>query len=149
MAELEFTIEMRAPVDRVAAFFVPQRMPYWYGAEMDAAFEVQGGAAEFAAGQKVRITGRLAGRELSLTVVVTRSESGRALAWQFKDAYGVRGRQQWELAPSAEGTCVVMRDSYELPGRLGKLVDALWTRRNVARRDRMYLEKLRQLAERR
>jgi len=29
-------------------------MPYWYGAEMEACIEVQGGASDFAVAQKVR-----------------------------------------------------------------------------------------------
>ncbi len=58
MARLFFALEIDAPADRVFAFFVPQRMPYWYGAEMEMHFEVQAGASDFQVGQKVRLTGR-------------------------------------------------------------------------------------------
>ncbi len=147
MARLEFTVEMAAPPDRVFAFFVPQRMPYWYGAEMESRFEVQGGATEFAVGLKVRITGRLGKKEVSHTAVVTRHEWGRLLEWRFLDAYGVRGLQRWELEPTPSGTRVRLRDEYELPGRLGRLADWLLTRHAVARRDRSELARLKKLAE--
>jgi uncharacterized protein YndB with AHSA1/START domain len=149
MARLTFEVEMAAPPDRVFAFFAPQRMPYWYGAEMEveAEFEVERGAADFAVGRKARVAGRLAGREVSLTAVVTRYEPQRALEWEFLDAHGVRGRQLWELAPSGAGTRLRMEDDYALPGRLGRIADALFTRHAVARRDRAWLEKLRRLAE--
>ena len=166
MAKLEFSVEVAAPVDRVFVFFVPQRMVYWYAAEMQAEFEVQDGAVEFAVGQKVRITGRLAGREVSLTAVVTRYEWLRALAWRFQDAFGVRGMQSWELEPmhgtvaSQAGetpagtsapalyTRVTMRDEYDLPGWFGRLWDWLLMRHAIARRDRAALALLRRLAER-
>jgi hypothetical protein len=148
MARLAFEIQIAAPADRVAAFFVPQRMPYWFGNEMQAEFEVQHGTPDFAVGQRVRITGRMAGRETSLTVVVTAFEPARLLEWRFTDAYGVRGLQRWELQVRAEGTRVVMRDAYEMPGRLGRFLDAIFTRHAVARRDRAWLAKLKQLAER-
>jgi uncharacterized protein YndB with AHSA1/START domain len=149
MAELEFIIEIPAPPQLVFAFFVPQRMPYWYGAEMESCFEVQGGATEFQTGQKVRITGQLGRREVGLTVVILRYEWGRALEWRFQDAFGVRGMQNWELAATAHGTRITMRDCYEMPGRLGKIVDWLFTRYAVARRDRSYLARLKRLVERR
>jgi len=148
MAKLEFNVEIAAPPDRVFAFFVPQRMPYWFAAEMESSFEVQGGAAEFAPGLKVRITGRLRSKELSHTAVVTRHEWGRVLEWEFRDAYGVRGLQRWELEAMPAGTRVRMRDEYELPGRLGRLADRLLTRHAVARRDRSDLARLKKLAER-
>lgn len=147
MAKLEFTVEIAAPADRVFAFFVPQRMPYWYGTEMESRFEVQGGAAEFAVGLKVRVTGRLGGKEVAHTTVVTRHEWGRLLEWEFRDAYGVRGRQRWELAATPAGTRVRLRDEYEMPGRLGRLADWLLTRHAVARRDRRELERLKRFAE--
>lgn len=149
MAQLEFAIEIAAPPNVVFAFFVPQRMPYWYGAEMNACFEVQGGAAEFQTGQKVRITGRLAKREVMHTVVISRYEWGRALEWRFQDAYGVRGLQRWEVEPAKSGTRVRMRDEYEVPGRFGRILDWLLTRHSVARRDREWLARLQRLAERR
>lgn len=147
MAELEFVAEIAASPERVAAFFVPQRMPYWYGREMQTEFEVQGGAADFAVGQKVRITGRLGRKEVSLTTVVTRFQPGRALEWRFADSYGVRGRQSWDLQESAKGTRVWMRDAYELPGAFGRLADRLLTRHAVARRDRAWLDCLKKIAE--
>ncbi len=147
MARLSFTIEIAAPTDRVAVFFVPQRMPYWYGAEMQAEFAVLGGAADFALGQKVQIRGKLGRREVSLTAVVTEHSFGRVLEWRFQDAYGVRGMQRWELEPAAGGCVVRMRDEYELPGPTGRLFDWLLTRHGVKRRDLEYLERLRRLAE--
>lgn len=149
MARLEFSLVVAAPIDRVFLFFLPQRMPYWYGHEMDMHFEVQGGAAEFQVGQKVRLTGRLGAREVSLTAVVMRYEWQRALEWQFRDESGVRGLQRWEVEPAATGTRLTMLDEYELPGRLGRLFDALVMRWNVSQRDRRWLAKLAQLAEHR
>ncbi len=149
MAELEFEIEIAAPANLVFAFFVPQRMPYWYGAEMQSCFEVQGGAAEFALAQKVRIVGKMGKQEVALTAVVMRYESGRLLEWRFQDAYGVRGLQSWELSVTAHGTRLRMRDTYELPGRLGRIFDWLFTRYAVAHRDRGNLARLKRLVERR
>jgi hypothetical protein len=148
MARLEFTLDIAAPSDRVAAFFVPQRMPYWYGSEMEMHFEVQGGAADFQAGQKVRLAGTLRGREVSLVAVVSRYETGRALEWRFHDSYGVKGLQRWEIEPAAGGARVRMTDDYALPGRLGRVADALFMRFSVAARDRDWLRKLKLLAER-
>jgi uncharacterized protein YndB with AHSA1/START domain len=147
MAQLEFSVQIAAPPDRVFVFFVPQRMPYWYGLETESCFEVQGGAEEFQAGQKVRITGRLGRREVSLTAVVTEYRWGRALEWRFRDAYGVRGLQRWEIEPAGVGTRVRLRDEYELPGRLGRIADWLLTRHAVAGRDRRDLARLKKLAE--
>ena len=149
MAHLTFDVEIAAPLDRVFVFFIPQRMPYWYGYDMDAHFEVQDDAAEFAVGQKVRIAGRLAGREASLTAVVTRYEWQRVLEWQFHDAFGVRGLQRWEVARAGEGARVTMVDAYNLPGRLSRFADMFLMRWSVARRDRRWLEQLRRLAEHR
>lgn len=171
MARLEFSADIAAPLDRVTAFFVPQRMPYWYGAEMEMSFEVQGGAADFQVGQKVRISGQLRGREVSLVAVVARYEPGRALEWRFHDAYGVKGLQRWELEsmPAGERGChseaprggaeesqgfsagsatrVRMLDEYELPGFFGRIFDALFMRFSVSARDRSWLRKLQQLSE--
>jgi hypothetical protein len=147
MATLESTVEIAAAPDRVFVFFVPQRMPYWYGAEMNACFEVQDTASEFAPALKVRITGHLRGREVTHTAVVTRYQWGRLLEWEFRDAYGVRGRQCWELESTPGGTRVRLRDEYELPGRLGRIADWLLTRHAVARRDRSELARLKRLAE--
>jgi hypothetical protein len=149
MARLELAIEIAATPNVVFAFFVPQRMPYWCGAEMQARFEVQGGAGEFQTGQKVRITGRLARREVAQTVVLSRYDWGRTLEWRFEDAYGIRGLQRWEIEPAESGTHVRMRDEYEVPGRFGRILDWLLTRHSVARRDREWLARLQRLAERR
>lgn len=148
MAKLEFSIEITVPPDRVAAFFVPQRMPYWYGREMGAEFEAQG-AEDFAVGQKVRVGGHLGKRGMSLTMVVTRFEFGRVLEWRFADRFGVKGLQRWEMAPAETGTRVILRDEYELPGRFGRFADWLFTRHAVRARDREYLARLKRLAERR
>jgi hypothetical protein len=146
MAELTFSIDFIAPPNDVFVFFVPQRMPLWYGVEMEACFEVQGGAPDFAVGQKVRIAGHLGSHQLTLTVVVTAYEWGRLLEWRFQDSYGVRGLQQWELAPSASGgTRLTMRDSYEMPSAFGRLFDRVFTRRAVALRDRESLARLQRL----
>jgi uncharacterized protein YndB with AHSA1/START domain len=147
MAELTFSIDFTVPPNDVFVFFVPQRMPHWYGVEMDACFEVQGGAPDFAVGQKVRIAGKLGKREMTMTVVVTAYEWGRLLEWRFQDAYGVRGLQRWELAPlaSGSGTRLTMRDSYEMPGAFGKFFDRVFTRRAVALRDREWLARLQRM----
>jgi hypothetical protein len=149
VAKLSLAIEIAAPTDGVAVFFVPQRMPYWYGAEMQAEFTVLGGAPDFAPGQKVQIRGRLGRREVSITAVVAEYSFGRLLEWRFQDAYGVRGMQRWEIEPAGEGCVVRMRDEYELPGPTGRLMDCLLTRHAVRRRDLEYLERLKRLTERR
>jgi hypothetical protein len=149
MASLEFEQRIAASSALVAAFFVPQRMPYWYGAEMKSEFEILGGASDFAAGQKIRITGKLGSREISLTTVVTRFDFGRLLEWKFQDEYGVKGSQVWTIEPAGDGTLVKMRDVYEMPGAFGKAFDWLFTRHGVARRDRDWLARLQRLAERR
>ncbi len=149
MAQLLFTVDIAAPPDRVAAFFAPQRMVYWYGRDIGVEFELLGGAAEFAVGQKVRITGKMRSREISMTAVVTRFHAGQALEWQFKDAHGVRGAQAWDLEPTADGgTHVLMRDIYSFPSRLGAFFDKIFMRHAVARRDRLWLGYLKKLAER-
>ena len=149
VAKLSFKVEIAAPADRVAVFFVPQRMPYWYGAEMQAEFTILGQAADFASGQKVQIRGKLGSREVSLTAVVTEYSFGGTLEWRFQDAYGVRGMQRWEIEPTEGGCAVKMRDEYELPASIGPILDWLLTRHAVKRRDLAYLERLKQLAERR
>ncbi|HWQ03266.1 MAG TPA: SRPBCC family protein [Candidatus Nitrosotenuis sp.] len=152
MARLVHSIEIAAPIDRVAAFFVPQRMIYWYGVGMNAELEVLGGAADFADGQKVRLAGRVAGREVSITAVVTRYAPMQMLEWRFRDAHGVRGTQRWDLETARvagrEATRVVMLDDYEFPGRVGKLWDRLVMQHAVARRNRDTLTRLKRLAER-
>jgi uncharacterized protein YndB with AHSA1/START domain len=104
MADLKFHIDIAVAPNEVFAFFVPQRIPLWYGTEMNARFEVQGGASDFAAGQKVRITGQLKGHAVALTAVITAYDWEKLLEWQFEDSYGVRGSQRWELSPARQGT---------------------------------------------
>lgn len=148
MADLIVSVDFNAPPNEIFVFFVPQRMPLWYGVEMDACLEVQGGAADFAVGQKVRITGKLQKREVILTVVITAYDWNRLLEWQFQDPYGVRGMQRWELHKMAGKTRLVMRDRYEMPGSLGRIVDRVLTRHAVALRDRAWLERLQKLVGR-
>lgn len=148
MAQIDLQVVIDAPPQEVAPFFVPQRMPYWYGAEFQAEFEMAAGASDFAAGQKVRISGRPARREISLTAVITKYEWGRLLEWRFQDAYGVRGLQRWRIEAQGPATLVAMRDSYELPGRFARIFDWLITRRAVRRRDAESLERLARLVTR-
>ena len=149
MANLEFVREFAVLPKEIFVFFVPQRMALWYGAEMNGCLEVQGGAPDFATGQKVRITGRLGNREVTLTAVITGYEWERLFEWQFQDSYGVRGRQRWEFQRMGSTTRLTMRDEYEMPGRMGKIVDRFFTRYGVAARDRSWLDRLQRLAERR
>jgi hypothetical protein len=149
MAHLEFSRDFSVAPNEVFVFFVPQRMPLWYATEMNSHFEAQGGASDFAVGQKVQITGKLGKREVSLTVVVTAHCWEKLLEWQFQDSYGVRGLQRWELESLPTGTRLRMRDSYQMPGLSGRLIDAAFTRFAVAQRDRTWLDRLQRLAERR
>jgi hypothetical protein len=148
MADLDFSVDIPAAPNEVFVFFAPQRMPLWYGAEMDSQFEVQGGCSEFAVSQKVRIAGRLGHREVTLTVLITAYEWERLLEWKFQDSFGVRGSQRWELAPAPSGTHLKMRDSYQMPGTLGRFLDRIFTRHAVVRRDRSWLARLARLATR-
>jgi uncharacterized membrane protein len=154
MAKIETSIQVTAPAELVFAFFVPQRMPYWYGADMDSCLEVQGGASDFAVAQKVRVTGHLGKREVSHTAVVTAFQQARLLEWRFEDRYGVKGKERWEIdrmdTPSSVGaptTLVRMRSEYTMPGALGKAMDWLVTRHAVARRNQEYLARLKRYAE--
>ena len=154
MARIETSVQIAAPAEVVFAFFVPQRMPYWYGADMQASFEVQDGASDFAVTQKVHITGNLGKREVSHTAVVTALEQARLFEWRFSDRYGVKGLERWELerigAPSPQGppkTIVRMRSDYTMPGLIGKAMDWLMTRHAVARRNQNYLARLKRYAE--
>src|ERR1700688_3463723 len=97
MARIETSVQIAAPAEVVFAFFVPQRMPYWYGADMQASFEVQDGASDFAVAQKVQITGNLGKREVSHTAVVTALHEARLFGGRFKDRYGGVGLERWEL----------------------------------------------------
>jgi len=154
MARIETSVQIAAPAEIVFAFFVPQRMPYWYGADMQACLEVQGGAADFAVAQKVHITGNLGKREVSHTAVVTALQQARLFEWRFSDRYGVKGLERWELEPvnsssaqNAAGTKVRMTSDYTMPGFLGKMMDWLLTRHAVARRNENYLARLKRYAE--
>jgi Polyketide cyclase / dehydrase and lipid transport len=149
MANLRFVRNCAVLPKEIFVFFVPQRMPLWYGVEMNSCLEAQGGAPDFAVGQKVRITGKLAEREVTLTTVVTAYEWERVFEWQFQDSYGVRGKQRWELQQTGSGTKLTMRDQYEMPGRVGKIVDRIITRFGVAARDRSWLDRLQRLVEHR
>src|ERR1700683_5312278 len=113
MAHVELATQISTTPNEIFVFFVPQRMPLWYGVEMNSHFEVQGGAPDFAVGQKVRITGKLQRYDVALTVVITAYQWERLLEWQFHDSYGVRGMQRWELQSQAGVTRVTMRDEYE------------------------------------
>src|SRR4029077_14117987 len=101
MGKIDLIQRIAAPPRQVFAFFVPQRMPYWYGAEMQSCFEVQDGAPDFTLGLKVRISGRIAGRTVSHTAVVTAFEPARLLEWRFHDAHGVRGLERWQFEGAA------------------------------------------------
>jgi uncharacterized membrane protein len=154
MARIETSVQIAAPAEVVFAFFVPQRMPYWYGADMQACFEVQKGASDFAIAQKVHITGNLGKREVSHTAVVTAVQQAQLFEWRFSDRYGVKGLERWELervnAPSPQlppKTVVRMRSDYTMPGLLGKAMDWLITRHAVARRNQEYLARLKRYAE--
>ena len=154
MAQIETSVEIAAPAELVFAFFVPQRMPYWYGADMEACLEVQGGAPDFAVAQKVRVTGHLGKREVSHTAVVTALQQARAFEWRFEDRYGVKGLERWEFErlagptrESAPKTIVRMRSAYTMPGMLGKAMDWLVTRHAVAKRNQDYLARLKRYAE--
>ena len=154
MARIEKTVQIAAPAEVVFAFFVPQRMAYWYGADMQACFTVQDGAPDFAVAQKVQITGNLGKREVSHTAVVTALQQGRLFEWRFKDRYGVVGLERWELervdafaTPGPPKTIVRMRSDYTMRGLLGKAMDWLVTRHAVARRNENYLARLKRYAE--
>ena len=149
MARVELTRRIGVSPEHLFAFFVPQRMPYWYGAEMQICFEVQGGPAEFSTGLKVRISGHLGGQAVSHTAVVTGLEYARLFEWRFHDSFGVRGLERWELEreQEADTTRVRFLSDYQMPGTWGRVMDWLWTRRAVAQRNRDYLERLSRLAE--
>ncbi len=146
---VECCVETTATPADVFLFMVPQRMPYWYGAEMRSEFEVTGGCAEFSVAQKVRITGKMVKKAVAHTAVVTRFEWPRVFEWRFEDAYGVRGTERWEVEPTTAGARVTMRSEYAMPGRMARAVDWLVTRHAVARRNGEYLKRLKKYAERR
>src|SRR5690242_7909046 len=97
MSRIVLTQIVAAPPEDVFVFFVPQRMPYWYGPEMRTSFEAQGCGSGFRAGSQVRISAELAKRSFAHTAVVTAFERPRIFEWRFEDAYGVRGRERWEM----------------------------------------------------
>jgi hypothetical protein len=148
MSRVELATQISTTPNEIFVFFVPQRMPLWCGTEMNARFEVQAGASDFAVGQKLRITGTLQDHELTLTVVITAYEWEHHLEWQFQDSYGVRGMQRWDLQPQAGATKLVMRDEYTMPTTLGKILDRLITQRAVKLRDQSWLDRLKRFAER-
>ena len=147
MGSLHLDVHIAAPLDRVFVFFVPQRMPLWYAPEMETCFEISGGESDFRVGQKVKITGHLGKREVSLVAVVQRYDWLRALEWEFHDAYGVHGRQMWEVEGSSTSTRVVMHEWYTFPGKLGRWLDPFLMRPSIRARDRRMLHNLRRLAE--
>ena len=153
MAYVETAVQITAPPEVVFAFFAPQRMPYWYGADMQASFEVQGGAADFAVAQKVRISAHLGRRDVSHTAVVTSLEPTRLFEWRFRDRYGVEGTERWEFEQiggkggTATKTVVRMTCDYEMSGFLGRVLDRLFTRHAVAQRNQDYLARLKRYAE--
>jgi len=157
MARIVTSVRITAPPELVFAFFVPQRMAYWYGSDMEACLEVQGGAPDFAVSQKVRLTGHLGKREVSHTAVVTALQQAQVFEWRFKDRYGVQGVERWELqradvspgspTPGALKTIVQMRSDYTMPGVIGRAMDWLVTRHAVARRNQDYLARLKRYAE--
>jgi Polyketide cyclase / dehydrase and lipid transport len=161
MASIEVREPIAVPPEHVFVFFVPQRMPYWYGVEMDSHFDMMMGCgADFSVGSAVRISGRVGNKAVSQTAVVTAYEYGHLLEWNFQDEYGVRGKERWELervappdaggeAGGVAGTVVRFTSDYVMPGRFGRLVDWVVTRHAVARRSREYLQRLARLAEHR
>lgn len=149
MTRVESTVEISTPPNEIAVFFVPGRMSYWYGREMDAEIRALACGADFMPSQIVQISGRIRGREVAHTAVVTKFEWGRLLEWKFKDSYGVRGTERWEIEPLADSsTRARMTSEYEMPGAFARALDWLFTRRALARRNREYLARLKKLAER-
>ena len=149
MTSLVISIEIAAPLADVAVFFVPQRMTYWYGAEMSAELQLLDGASDFQVSQKLRVAGKVGKREVGHTAVITDYRWGKILEWRFQDRYGVKGTERWELAPlSSATTRVTMTSKYEMPNALARLMDKLFTRRAIARRNQDHLKRLKKLAER-
>jgi hypothetical protein len=152
MTRIETQARIGVPPRHLFAFFVPQRMGYWYGPQTHTEFEVSDGAAEFGVAQKVRISGRLARREVSHTAVVTECRWGETLEWRFEDRSGLRGTERWDFEPvetdGAPGTLVRMRSDYEFSGFVARAVNWVLTRHAVARRNRDFLARLKRLAER-
>ena len=120
MRRIVLTRRVAVPPQDVFVFFVPQRMPYWYGPEMRASFETQGCGSDFRAGSTVRISATMANKTFSHSAVVTAFDRGRLFEWQFEDSYGVRGKERWELQPVENGagaqTIIRFTNEYEVPG---------------------------------
>jgi hypothetical protein len=158
MRTIETAVIIPQPANDIFAFFIPQRMPYWYGVEMKCCFEVQDrakdGTGGFHPGQKVRISGSLGKHPVSLTAVIIQVDWPRTLEWRFQDSYGVKGTQRWELEPVPGGTRIRMTDSYTLPeaagaiGTFARALDFLITRRSITRRNRDALARLARLLSR-
>jgi uncharacterized membrane protein len=149
MSSIVTSIDIAAPLADAAVFFVPQRMPYWYGAEMAAEFQLLGGAADFQVSQKLQVAGKVGSRAVGHTAVITDYCWGKVLEWRFQDRYGVKGTERWELAPiSSTNTRVTMISEYQMPNTLARFMDKLFTRRSIARRNKEYLARLKKLAER-
>lgn len=153
MRRIVLTQIVAAPPEDVYVFFVPQRMPYWYGPEMQSSFRTQDCGSDFRPGARVYISGKMANRTFSHTATVTGFERPRLFEWQFEDEYGVRGTERWEIERMANSagvrTVVRFTNEYEIPGRIGRIFDWLLTRHGLARRNREYLDRLARLAERR
>ena len=153
MANLAVAQRIGVPPEHVFAFFIPQRMPAWYGAEIDSAIDVFGCPNQFTVGSQVHIAGRVGKKPVQQNAVVTAFEYARLLEWRFKDPYGVSGVERWQLEretrPEGAATVVRFTTEYEIPGVLGRALDWLVTRHAVARRSREYLDRLARLAERR
>lgn len=149
MTRIDSTIEIAASAADVFVFFVPQRMAYWYGKEMAAGLEVLDGGAEFQVAQKIRVTGNIGKKEVGHTAVVTRYDWGRAFEWRFQDRFGVKGLERWEIeSVSPLLTRVRMISEYEMPNALARFVDRVFTRHGIERRNKLYLARLKKLAER-
>jgi polyketide cyclase/dehydrase/lipid transport protein len=148
---IETQIEIRVTPRQLFGYFTPQRIGYWYGPETKTEFEVSGGAAEFGFAQKVRISGRVARREVSHTAVVTECQWGSVLEWRFEDRSGLRGTERWDFEPieigGAPGTLLRMTCDYQMTGIVARAANWLLTRHAVARRNRAYLARLKHLAE--
>ena len=148
---IETRIEVCVPPRQLFAYFRPGRIGYWYGPETKTEFEVSDGAGEFAVAQKVRISGRVARREVSHTAVVTQCQWGSVLEWSFEDRSGLRGTERWDFEPidinGAAGTLLRMTCDYRMKGIVARAANWLLTRHAVARRNRAYLARLKKLAE--
>ena len=153
MSRIVLSQSVAALPEDIFVFFVPQRMAHWYGREMRASLETQGCASEFRPGSRVNISGRVANRTFSHTAVVTAYDRPRLFEWGFEDAYGVRGKERWEMErvenSSSARTMIRFTNEFEIPGRFGRVIDWLLTRHALTRRNRDYLERLACLAERR